>query len=64
MPDCADHVEPRVLEQARDPLAQEHRVLGEDDAHPVPQPAEGVAERREVPRQLVGEQLPDRLGLR
>ena len=28
----ADDLESRVLEQPRDPLAQEHRVVGKDDA--------------------------------
>ena len=32
-PGLADDLHARVLEQARDALAQQHAVVGEDDAH-------------------------------
>ena len=35
-----DHLEPGVLEQARDPLAQQDGVVGEDYAHAAETPSE------------------------
>ena len=58
-----DHLEARLLEQAHDALAQEHRVVGDDDAHRVAEHRDRVAQRREIARQPVGEQLVDVLGL-
>ena len=57
------HLEAGLLEQARDALAKEDRVVGEDDAHPLHQLAR-VPERREVHRQVRREQLVEELGRR
>ena len=57
------HVEAGLLEQANDALAEKHGVLGDDDAHRVSEHRNGVAQRWEVARQAVGEDLEDVLGI-
>ena len=61
-PDCATTSKPDVLEQPRDALAQQHRVLGEDDADG--RAARAGAERREAAAEagLVELEDPLRLG--
>ena len=56
------HLEAGLLEQARDALAKEDRVVGQDDAHPLHQLAR-VPERREVHRQVRREQLVEGSGV-
>ena len=62
MPDCADDLEAGVLEQPRDPLAQQHRVVGEHDAH-AHVPPRARAQRREVAAEAGLVELEDPLGL-
>ena len=57
-------LEARLGEQPRDALAQQDRVLGDHDRHRVPEQGDRVAQRREVARETVREQLVDVLGLR
>ena len=59
-----DDVEPRLLEQTRDALPEEHRVVRQDDPPCVTELRDGAAKRREVARQAVGEHLVDRLRVR
>ena len=57
-------LEARLLEKPRDPLAEEDRVVREDDAPRVTELRDGAAERREIPREPVGEHLVDALRVR
>ena len=59
----ARDLEARLLEQPGDALAQQHRVVGDDDAHRVAERRDGVAQRGEVAWQVVREQLVDPLGI-
>ena len=52
-----DDVEARIREEARDALAEEHGVVGENDGDPRAEHRDRVSQRREVARQVVGEQL-------
>ena len=58
-----DDLEARLLEQARDALAEQHRVVGQHDAASVAELRDGAAQRREVAWQVVGEHLVDALGV-
>ena len=59
-----DDVEAGLGEQPHDALAQQHRVVRDDDAHRVPEHRDRVAQRREVAREPFGEQLVDVLRVR
>ena len=70
VPGLADDLEAGVLEQAGDPLAEQHGVLGQHDAHRrlgrslaalelVRQRLGDAAERREVRLEPVGDELVD-----
>ena len=61
--DWREHLEARVLEQPDDTLAEEDRVLGDDDAHRVAEHRDRVAKRREIAREPVCEHLEDVVGL-
>ena len=54
-----ENVEAGLDEQPHDALAQQDRVLGDHHGHRVAQHRHRVAERREVARQAVGEELMD-----
>ena len=62
-PRLRDDLEARLLEQARDTLAEEDRVVREDDAPRVSELRDGAPERREVAREAVGDHLVDPLGV-
>ena len=62
MPDCADDVEARVVEEPRDALAEQDGVVGEDDADGVAPGAS--AERGEVAAEARLVELEDPLRLR
>src|SRR4030095_2471381 len=50
VPGLRDDLEPRLAEEARDALAQEHRAVGEDYGDRVPEGRDGLPQRREVAR--------------
>ena len=54
-----ENVEAGLGEQPHDALAQQDRVLGDHHRHRIAQHRDRVAERREVAREAVGEELVD-----
>ena len=60
-PDCATTSKPGVGEQPRDPLAEEHGVVGERHGDAGSERRDRVPKRREVAREVVGEELVDSL---
>ena len=63
-PRLGDDLEPGLLQEARDALAQEHGVVGEHHPPCVAELQDRPAERREVAREVLDQHLVDALEVR
>ena len=64
VPRLGDDLEPRLLEQPGDSLAEQHGVVGDHHAPCVAELGDGATERGKVAREIVDEHLVDALEVR